>query len=983
MSKEKFDPLDTDETILNFGNSLGDMPTMRLDQSGIGRVDRYELLEKLGEGGFGAVYGAKDTEAGILVALKSLPSEISCDADEMASIRDNFALVSRLSHPNIAGLKHLHKVESPDSRAAQAMGIKRGDYLVVMEYAPGATLFNWRRAAPGGTLLFYQALGIIAKIADALDYAHSQRVLHRDIKPKNVMVSGDMFVVPPSGGSADGPPEGGTTNVTVKVLDFGLAAEIRSSMSRKSKEPQNSKSGTPNYMAPEQWKGTVQNAATDQYALAVMLYELLSGTVPFKPAFDTGNFEIMRNAVCNEAVLPIPELMKKHNAVLLRALSKDPAERFGSCGEFVEALAGKKVYSPRNTRKGAKGEWPQKSGKGAKKVLVGFCALAVIAAAYVSYRSYVSHATQQQQAAAQSAEVQAQVVSLMREAQTALAGGDLDGATEKAQAVLKLSDTHAEATALLLEVEAKAGERRTREVKIDAELAVEKLEREITDLGQGLGEKLENLKRETRIAQDAYSAKSWGQAFTAFKKVMADGEALRTLDADREGAKAQRTAAENKQKSAKSAKADELAGTEWAQAIGVARSAAQSFEKGRFQEAAKEWKDAVGQFEAALTLADAVTAYRKAKQDWEDLTAKYANETRKELQQYAAAEWEAAEKAARLGAECAHEPLRGKQHYETAVAKLAEAVKKTEPFLVPQVRWVAVLNGKEVPAELKIGGKTYTLPVTLQLEKDQTYPTDLTYSGCKSVSETLLADWAGLKEKRIALEKWSGPEEGKAWTSPVTGMEFVWISALKSWVGKYEVTNGEYRKKEPGHDSKDYKGNSLNGDRQPVVYVNFDDAVAYAKWLTERDRAAGHIPEGYAYRLPTKDEFTAFVQCGDGREYPWGNEWPPLSGRSGNYCGQETKGITGSMIGGYSDNAIVTCNVEQSWANPWGLYGVGGNVWECTTATPNGAFDAWRGASWGHSGQGYLRCSVRVDYNASYRGYFFGFRLVLFRPGQR
>jgi len=230
----------------------------------------------------------------------------------------------------------------------------------------------------------------------------------------------------------------------------------------------------------------------------------------------------------------------------------------------------------------------------------------------------------------------------------------------------------------------------------------------------------------------------------------------------------------------------------------------------------------------------------------------------------------------------------------------------------------------------------------------------------------------------------SVPELGKDWTSPSTGMEFVWIRQMGMWVGKYEVTNGEYRKKEPGHDSKSYNNHSLNHDRQPVVYVNFDDAQAYARWLTERDRAAGHIPDGYVYRLPTKDEFTAFAQCGDGREYPWGNNWPPRSGQ-GNYCGQETKGIAGSMIDGYSDNSVVTCPVEQSVANPWGLYGVGGNVWECTTVTPNGAFDAWRGASWGGSYQGCLRCSYRSVYFicASTRDDDLGFRLVLSRPGQK
>jgi len=210
-------------------------------------------------------------------------------------------------------------------------------------------------------------------------------------------------------------------------------------------------------------------------------------------------------------------------------------------------------------------------------------------------------------------------------------------------------------------------------------------------------------------------------------------------------------------------------------------------------------------------------------------------------------------------------------------------------------------------------------------------------------------------------------------------LEMVWVSALNMWVGKYEVTNGQYRRMVPGHSSKEYKGHSLNGDRQPVVYTNFGDAKAYAKKLTHHLQTTGQLPAGYSFRLPKEKEWMTYAQCGDGREYPWGNNWPPRSGQAGNYD-DETSFDKYRVDGRYRDGHAVTCDVEDSWANPWGLYGVGGNVWEvCASDSSVGSFGAWRGASWFISGQDILRCSFRVDRIGSYRCNDRGFRLVLSR----
>ena len=210
-------------------------------------------------------------------------------------------------------------------------------------------------------------------------------------------------------------------------------------------------------------------------------------------------------------------------------------------------------------------------------------------------------------------------------------------------------------------------------------------------------------------------------------------------------------------------------------------------------------------------------------------------------------------------------------------------------------------------------------------------------------------------------------------------MELVWVEALKMWVGKYEVTNAEYRRMKPDHDSQDFKGDSLNGDRQPVVYLNFDDAKAYAEWLNVQLR--GRFPVAYKFRLPSEEEFMTYAQCGDGREYPWGNNWPPRSGQAGNYLGLEGADPL-SQISGYYDGHPVTCDVDKSWANPWGLYGVGGNVEEfCASDSSGASFGACRGRSYFNCTQDALRCSSRNDYGGSIRLCTDrGFRVVLSQP---
>ncbi len=293
--------------------SINDAPTMGpAFASGGGRrlaagdtiLGRYAVVRELGEGGMGVVYQCLDTVGGVEVAVKSLPPEVSRNEDEMDDIRANYQIVRKLRHPNIAGVATLEK----DTAA--------GDYYLVMDLAAGVTLKRWARRHSDAGL--DAKLAILRQFAAALDYAHAEKVIHRDVKPENVMVDDD----------------GG-----VKVLDFGLAAQIRSSQSRTSNTV-TSKGGTPGYKSPEQWLGRPQQAPADVYAFGVMAYWFFSGHLPF----DGDDPVVLGHAVLSAPVEPIPDLPAHMNAALVKALAKKPEDRFSSCGAFVAALEGK-VFS--------------------------------------------------------------------------------------------------------------------------------------------------------------------------------------------------------------------------------------------------------------------------------------------------------------------------------------------------------------------------------------------------------------------------------------------------------------------------------------------------------------------------------------------------------------------------------------------------------------------------------------------------------------
>lgn len=284
---------DQDKTLNTMG---GDEPPRKdKNEAGSMLLKRYRIEGLLGEGGMGRVYRCFDTVSGIYVAVKRVPDTLASNPVEMKSIRENFALIARLNHPGIANIKNLERDEAT------------GEYFIVMELVEGTDLKDFAE-----TMKLGEIIPVVRHIADALDYAHRERIIHRDIKPRNIRVD----------------PKG-----NVKILDFGIASQFHESMTRIGVRHMET-SGTGPYMSPEQWRGEDQDARSDQYSLAIMAYEMITG----RPPFLASDMAVLRTMVLENAVQRPKEIGPEAWKAFAKALSKKREDRYTSCGSFVADL---------------------------------------------------------------------------------------------------------------------------------------------------------------------------------------------------------------------------------------------------------------------------------------------------------------------------------------------------------------------------------------------------------------------------------------------------------------------------------------------------------------------------------------------------------------------------------------------------------------------------------------------------------------------
>jgi eukaryotic-like serine/threonine-protein kinase len=271
---------------------------------------QFKILQKIGSGGMGSVYRAQQTDMNRMVGVKILHPKLANRKDLVSRFRREARAMSHLAHPNTTKVFLYGELDD-------------GSLYIVMEFLDGKNLNQTVRA--DGPFSVQRALPILIQVCGALDEAHKAGIIHRDMKPENIFLC----------------QQGGLKDYA-KVLDFGLAKVTEREMRPGSLilTQEGMVFGTPEFMSPEQAQGKVLTPASDIYSLAVILYEVLTGKLPFegKNPLEFIQFHVNKKPIPLNERVPGKQFPLLLTEVIDRALAKKPEDRFASAADFAAAM---------------------------------------------------------------------------------------------------------------------------------------------------------------------------------------------------------------------------------------------------------------------------------------------------------------------------------------------------------------------------------------------------------------------------------------------------------------------------------------------------------------------------------------------------------------------------------------------------------------------------------------------------------------------
>ena len=341
---------------------------MPQDIAGRKVLNRYKIIEKIGGGGMSVVWKAYDLVLDRNVALKILRPEMSEDEDFIKRFRREAQSVASLSHPNIVNVYDV--------------GEDQGLYFIVMELiGKGETLRDYLKSK--GRLGVQESLEIASQICEALSHAHAKRIIHRDIKPQNILLAGHL---------------------SVRVADFGIARAL-GAMSTTTRDMV---IGSAPYISPEQAKNGLVSTKSDLYSLGVVLYEMLAGKQPF--AGDSPVAVALQHVEANAPSLRenAPSIPQAVDELVQKAMAKDPQQRFQSADEMLAAIRALEAGAPQPAAREATGEATAAVDRGdadlarghnkrkplslAVKIFLGIAAVTLLTVAYAlfAFNSWIS-----------------------------------------------------------------------------------------------------------------------------------------------------------------------------------------------------------------------------------------------------------------------------------------------------------------------------------------------------------------------------------------------------------------------------------------------------------------------------------------------------------------------------------------------------------------------------------------------------------------